>query len=140
MTVAGIVAEAVANMFAGMARASAQAWQLGPWGWAAFSAAALAQTLAMVAQIKSAAAFAEGGIVGGSSYSGDRINARLNSGEMILNKRQQKNLFNMLDTDVMPQKGGTNITVTGVIRGTDLMLVQKNTNKVRSKAGTQISF
>lgn len=140
LQVAGIVAEAVANMFAGMARASAQAWQLGPWGWAAFSAAALAQTLAMVAQIKSAAAFAEGGIVGGSSYSGDRINARLNSGEMILNKRQQKNLFSMLDTDVMPQKGGTNITVTGVIRGTDLMLVQKNTNKVRSKAGTQISF
>ena len=140
LNVAGIVAEAVANMFAGMARASAQAWELGPWGWAAFSAAALAQTLAMVAQIKSAAAFAEGGIVGGSSYSGDRIYSRLNSGEMVLNQRQQKNLFNLLDQDVMPQKGGANVTVTGVIRGTDIMLVQKNTNKVRKNAGTQIRF
>lgn len=140
LNVAGIVAEAVANMFAGMARASAQAWELGPWGWAAFSAAALAQTLAMVAQIKSAAAFAEGGIVGGSSYGGDRIYSRLNSGEMVLNQRQQKNLFNLLDQDVMPQKGGTNVTVTGVIRGTDIMLVQKNTNKVRRNAGTQITF
>lgn len=143
LNVAGIVAEAVANMFAGMARASAQAWELGPWGWAAFSAAALAQTLAMVAQIKSAAQFTEGGIsgiVGGSSYHNDKIWARVNSGEMILNKRQQKNLFNLLDQDVMPQKGGANVTVTGVIRGTDIMLVQKNTNKVRRNAGTQITF
>ena len=141
LQIIGIVAQAVANMFAGYAQATVAAAQTGnPWVWAAFAAAGLAQTLAMVAQIKSAAQFAEGGIVGGSSYSGDRINARLNSGEMVLNKRQQKNLFDLLDQDVMPQKGGTNVTVTGVIRGTDLLLVQKNTNKVRSKAGTQISF
>lgn len=40
--------------------------------------------------------FAEGGIVGGTSYSGDRLFAMVNSGEMILNKRQQNNLSNML--------------------------------------------
>ena len=40
--------------------------------------------------------FAEGGIVGGQSYSGDRLFAMVNSGEMILNKRQQANLSNML--------------------------------------------
>lgn len=140
LQITGIVAEAVANMFAGMARASAQAWQLGPWGWAAFSAAALAQTLAMVAQIKSAASFDSGGIIGGSQYHGDRILAHVESGEMIINKRQQKNLFDILDTGAMPVHGGTNVQVTGVIRGTDLLLVQKNTNKMKSKTGTQIYF
>lgn len=99
----------------------------------AIQAATKAATSAM-------SAFANGGVVGGSSYSGDRVLARVNSGEMILNGRQQRNLFNLLDTDTMPQKGGTNVQVTGVIRGTDLILVQKNTNKVRAKSGTQINF
>jgi hypothetical protein len=99
----------------------------------AIQAATKATTMSMMA-------YAEGGIVGGSSYSGDRILARVSSGEMILNQRQQRNLFNLLDSDTMPQKGGTNVTVTGVVRGTDIMLVQKNTNKVRSKSGTQIHF
>ena len=42
--------------------------------------------------------FAGGGIVGGSSISGDMINARVNSGEMILNLPQQKRLFDMIAT------------------------------------------
>lgn len=107
---------------------------------AGFISSMLAIQAATKATTMSMMAFAEGGIVGGSSYSGDRILARVNSHEMILNDRQQRNLFNLLDSDVMPQKGGTNVQVTGVIRGTDLLLVQKNTNKVRSSAGTQIHF
>lgn len=107
---------------------------------AGFISSMLAIQAATKATTMSMMAFAEGGIVGGSSYSGDRILARVNSHEMILNDRQQRNLFNLLDSDVMPQKGGTNVQVTGVIRGTDLLLVQKNTNKVRSKSGTQIHF
>ena len=96
----------------------------------------------MISSIKQATAgsFAQGGIIGGSSYSGDRLLANVNSGEMILNSRQQRNLFNLLDTGTMPQRGGTNVQVTGVVRGTDLLLVQKNTNKVRSKSRTQIYF
>lgn len=38
-------------------------------------------------------AFANGGIVGGSSFSGDNITARVNSGEMVLNAGQQASLF-----------------------------------------------
>lgn len=147
LNIMGIVAQAVANVFAGYAQATVAASQTGnPWVWLAFALTGLATTLSMVAQIKSAAQFDAGGIfedsgiVSGSLYHGDRINARLNSGEMILNKRQQRNLFNLLDTDVMPQRGGTNVRVEGVIRGTDLLLVQQNTNKVRSKTGTQIYF
>ena len=41
--------------------------------------------------------FADGGIIGGNSFIGDNMIARVNSGEMILNNRQQKNLFNLLD-------------------------------------------
>ena len=39
--------------------------------------------------------FAQGGIVPGSSFSGDNVIARVNSGEMILNDRQQANLLNI---------------------------------------------
>ncbi len=39
--------------------------------------------------------FAQGGIVGGTSFTGDNVTARVNSGEMILNQQQQKTLFNM---------------------------------------------
>lgn len=38
-------------------------------------------------------AFADGGIVGGSSWRGDKLMARVNSGEMILNGAQQSRLF-----------------------------------------------
>lgn len=40
--------------------------------------------------------FATGGIVGGDSYNGDMVTARVNSGEMILSRIQQNNLFDML--------------------------------------------
>lgn len=37
---------------------------------------------------------AEGGVIGGSSYNGDRVLTRLNSGEMVLNQNQQSNAYN----------------------------------------------
>ena len=100
----------------------------------------LSALAAAKATIASMQAFAEGGIVQGGSYSGDRLLVRANAGEMILNNRQQKNLFDLLDTGAMPTAGGTNVQVTGVIKGTDIMLVQKNTSKVLRKTGTKISF
>lgn len=42
-----------------------------------------------------AGAFENGGIVGGSSYTGDNLTAFVNSSEMILNRPQQKQLFDM---------------------------------------------
>lgn len=42
-----------------------------------------------------AGAYAGGGVVGGTSYSGDRLTANVNSGEMILNREQQSRLFNI---------------------------------------------
>jgi len=43
---------------------------------------------------------AQGGIVGGDSYTGDKVIVGLNSGEMILNKSQQTNLFNLLSSGI----------------------------------------
>ena len=42
-----------------------------------------------------AGAYEQGGVIGGASYSGDRLTARVNSGEMILTREQQANLFQM---------------------------------------------
>lgn len=43
-------------------------------------------------------AFEKGGIVEGNSFTGDKVQARVNSGEMILNRTQQKNLFDLANT------------------------------------------
>ena len=45
--------------------------------------------------LSDAKGFATGGIVGGTSYEGDRLTARVNSGEMILTKEQQAQLFDI---------------------------------------------
>ena len=42
--------------------------------------------------------YAGGGIVPGTSYSGDRLTANVNSGEMILNKEQQSRLFEIANS------------------------------------------
>ena len=64
--------------------------------WVKLAAAgiALSGILGILATAKNsfAGSYAGGGIVGGSSYSGDKLWARVNSGEMILNKAQQQAL------------------------------------------------
>lgn len=40
--------------------------------------------------------FATGGVVGGNSFTGDKILAAVNSGELILNQKQQRNLLGMM--------------------------------------------
>lgn len=83
-----------------MAKATGQAAMLPFPANIAAIATAVATITSVIAKInsikKSANKFAEGGIVGGTSYSGDKLFAMVNSGEMILNKRQQGNLANML--------------------------------------------
>lgn len=80
-------------------------------------AAALAAATSVGAGLTATmAAFAKGGIVGGNSTHGDRNLARVNSGEMILNKAQQGTLFSMLNG-----KGGLGGNVEFKIRGADLV-------------------
>ena len=63
--------------------------------------------------------FSGGGIVGGTSYTGDRLTARVNSGEMILNAAQQGQLFNMLN-------GGGAGGGSWVLRGEDVYSSVRN--------------
>jgi hypothetical protein len=49
-------------------------------------------------ELSSVPAYASGGIVSGNSFSGDSVLSRLNSGEMVLNQSQQRNLFDKLDS------------------------------------------
>jgi len=61
------------------------------------AAAALASGMAQVATIQSQK-FAKGGVVAGNSYYGDKVPVQVNSGEMILNREQQKKLFNQINS------------------------------------------
>ena len=58
-------------------------------------ASTIAAGLIQVKKISDAGSYQEGGIIPGSSFSGDRLTANVNSGEMILNKSQQTELFNV---------------------------------------------
>lgn len=92
-TVAAMMALAGAETVEGLAEVFAEA---PPFTKIALTATALAGILSMIATAKSAFAgsYANGGIVGGNSYSGDKLWARVNSGEMILNRNQQAALAN----------------------------------------------
>lgn len=68
---------------------------------AANVAAVTAQFASLIAAIKSAAIpnapkFADGGIVGGKSLTGDRVPVMANKGEMFLNMEQQAKLFDLI--------------------------------------------
>ena len=128
VNVAGMLAQAIVTMIQGYATATAQAGTMGPWNWIAFGLTGLGQLMAMIAGVRSAARFAQGGIVGGTSYSGDKQYIRVNSGEMILNGQQQARLFSMINSG-----GGQGGEVTFRIAGQQLVGVLNNYNGKMSK-------
>ena len=73
-------------------------------GWPGLLFAIPAALAAVMAGLAMAGAFADGGIVGGTQKQGDRLLARVNSGEMILNTRQQANLFRLLNSGIDGQR------------------------------------
>lgn len=83
---------------------------------------------AVIAALASMKKFAHGGIVGGNSTHGDRNLARVNSGEMILNKAQQGTLWGLLNG-----KGSVGGNVEFKIRGADLVGTINNYTKKISK-------
>ena len=79
-----------------MAAKSAAAYASIPFAGVGLAAGQIAAMQALITGAKTLSAlpgFAEGGIVPGSSFTGDKLVGRLNSGEMILNKSQQANLW-----------------------------------------------
>lgn len=68
LDVIGTIAQAIANIALSYSQALAGAAKLGPFGWLAFGAAGLAQMTAIIASVRNATAFANGGIVSGPTY------------------------------------------------------------------------
>ena len=87
--------------------------------------------------------FATGGIIPGTSFTGDKVPALLNSGEMVLNGLQQSNLFQMLNSGLygsLSQKIAPSIENQGVrlysdveIRGDRIFLALHNHIKKTGK-------
>lgn len=131
LNIMGMIAQAIAQMISGYASATAQSASLGPWAWAAFSLSGLAQLTAMIAQVKSVAKFANGGIVSGPTMAmvGEYAGAS-NNPEVIapLNK-----LRSLIGT---PQ-GAQTVVVGGDIRlrGQDIMIALKNQKAISGASG-----
>lgn len=106
-------AEATANA-AAMATGAGSSVASVPFAGPVMAVAAVASVLAAIANLPK---FATGGIVGGNSYHGDKILARLNSGEMVLNHRQISTLGGILANEGKTQGG----KVEFVIRGQELV-------------------
>ena len=147
---AGLVMAAIGQLSLSLATAMTDAAKQSWITWLAFGVSGTAQLVSMVAMISQ---FATGGIVGGNSKSGDRVLARVNSGEMILNAAQQAQLFAIangrmqptVNTDVLTGlmaggAGGVKAgSVVGKIRGRDIVLVAANeTRQMRRRSNIKI--
>ena len=130
--VAGTVMQAIASVALGYAQATVQAAEYGPWAWIAFAATGLATMLSTIASIHSATGYAQGGVIPGSSFSGDQQWARVNAGETILTQAQAGILASRLQSN-----GLGNLQLSAVIKGETLRLVLNN-NGLRTGRGEYV--
>ena len=130
--IVGTIGEAIASVALGYAQATVHAAELGPWGWIAFAATGLATMLSTIASIHSATGYAQGGVIPGSSFSGDQQWARVNAGETILTQAQAGILASRLQSN-----GLGNLQLSAVIKGETLRLVLNN-NGLRTGRGEYV--
>lgn len=102
-------------------------------------ASIIATVVSTFANIMSAVgAFADGGIVGGGNLHGDKVLARLNGGEMVLNPTQQAKLFRTIEQGNIGNNTETVSQVNWKIKGSDLYGVLTNYKSIKSKQGKKI--
>ena len=95
--------------------------------------AAIGAIMSALLGVISKSKFANGGIVQGPSKIGDFNLVRVNGGELILNQRQQKNLFDMIDKNRVNNVNNTTGDVVFTIQGDKLVGVLDNYNKKRGR-------
>ena len=124
--VLGIIAQAVATMALSYSQAAASPAVTGSgWGWIAFAATGLATMISSINGIKNATqGFAQGGIVGGNSYSGDNTLIRANAGELVLTKSQQNTLAGALEGN-----GLQDLQLATVISAEEIRFVLRNNGR-----------
>jgi hypothetical protein len=93
----GIIGQAIANVALGFAQATTAESGKGIWAWIAAIAGGVGTMVSTISAIHSATGYSEGGIIKGTSYSGDNIMANggtigLNAQEIVLNRAQAGNL------------------------------------------------
>lgn len=132
--VLGIIAEAIATV--ALTFAKSLKGTITPWDWIAGAAAGTATMIATIAAIKSATAgsYEQGGIVPGNSYSGDKLTANVNSGELILSMAQSDRVASLLRNGNNMQ----NMHLTATIKGTDIQLALNNTSRQQGR-GTYVT-
>lgn len=125
MAKVGLIASAIGQVIVGYSLAvSDAAKKLGWFGWIAASLSGLGIVASTISQLKG---YNTGGIIEGNSIHGDKVLARVNSGEMVLNKRQQSNLFRQLNNATNNNNAvGNNVVFT--IHGADLIGAIDNYN------------
>ena len=120
--VVGTIAMAVAQVAEAAGKAiNAKDTTSSGWAWIGAAAAITATMVSTIATIHSATKFADGGIVPGSTMSGDQIPALLNSQEVVLNHAQVGNLAAQLEGG-SSQGGQPNVR----IEGEDLWIILNN--------------
>ena len=100
-------------------------------------ATTIATIMSVIGTIASVAgSFAEGGIISGGSQIGDNMVAKVNSGEMIINGKQQQNLWKAISSGNLGGNTENQVSVSNVrVKGSDLYLALRNYSKVKSKSG-----
>ena len=125
---AGTVMQAIASIALGFAQAAAaKDTTTSGWGWLAWLAAGAAAMATTISTIHSLTGYENGGQVSGSSFSGDNIPIMANAGEVVLTRAQQGNLAAQL------QGSGSNVHVTGELRGESIYLAVNRSLKRRGK-------
>ena len=140
---AALATQAVTEVAASTAKAGAASVEMAAKSTAAYAAIpfvgvglAEAQIAAMQSLIAMAAVpkFANGGIVTGGPTSRDKILARVNAGEMILNQSQQSRLWQAIQSGrTMAGTPSVSQSMTTKVRGKDLLLTINNELKSQGK-------
>lgn len=117
----GLIAQAIATVASAASQAmSAKDVTASGWAWIGAAAAITAQMVAVISQIHSATGYAQGGVVGGKSYSGDNIPILANAGEIVLSKSMQ----NSLAANLQSNAGSMNLEAT--VSGEQIRFVLNN--------------
>ena len=124
---AGTVMQAIASIALGFGQAVAQASSMGPWGWLAYLAAGTAALATTISTVHSLTGYENGGEIKGNSYSGDNIPIMANAGEIVLTRAQAGSVAAAL------QGSGSNVHVTGELRGESIYLAVNRSLKRRGK-------
>lgn len=125
--VAGIIAEAVANIALGFATATSKSAGGGIFGWIAAIAGGLATMTSTISAIHNVTGYATGGIVEGPSGV-DKVPAMLTAGEVVLNHAQQNTLASELEGG-----GMQGLSLETRISAEDIRLVLNNRGRRTGK-------